>query len=51
MKNGDETEGKNKFVKEWFWGESLTADISPVGQDVPGSQIAEVWDGRIASFF
>jgi len=51
MKNGDGTEGKSKFVEEWFCGELLTASISSLSQDTPGSQIADDWDSRTALFF
>lgn len=50
MKNEDETEGMSKFVEEWFCGESLTTNTSSLAQDVPGSQIADDWDSRIALF-
>lgn len=51
MKNGDGTEGRNKFVEEWFCGESFITNISSLAQDAPGSQIADDWDSEIALFF
>lgn len=50
MKNGDETEGRNKSVEEWLFGESFTTNISSLAQDVPGSQTADDWDSKIALF-
>lgn len=51
MRNGNETEGRNKYVDEWFCEGSFTTNILSLAQDAPGSQIADDWGSKIALFF